>query len=367
MSIDIVCTIGPASSKPDVLRELINHGMTIARINMSHGDHKTHQSVIRNVRDASKELGKKVRLLGDLQGPKIRLGEISNQEARLAKGNSFTLHMEPMIGNEREASVDYPGHAGDVKPNARILINDGEVELRVEKTTEKSIVTEVVVGGTIASHKGVNVPGTKVRLQAMTEKDKADIRFLLLEKADMIACSFIREASHLHEIRSFAGITQGHAPHLIAKMETLEGLLHLSQIMKAADGIMVARGDLGVEVPYTWVPLLQKAMIHECRRTNTYVITATQMLHSMVHHPLPTRAEVTDVFQAVLDGTDAVMLSAESAAGEFPVESVETLRTIATFAEKAAGEQPFDLKDIIELLSSDNTNGREIAMGGTRQ
>lgn len=351
VSIDIICTIGPASQSVQTLKELIQSGMTIARLNMSHGDHLSHEQVIRNIRQVAKETGKKVKILGDLQGPKIRLGEVAGEGVVLKEGEAFILHTTPMVGSQHEASVDYPGIVHDVKPGARILINDGEVKLLVEQVTKDSLLTRVLVGGPISSNKGVNIPGAVIRLPALTDKDQHDLRFLLLEKVDMIACSFIREAGHMEEIRRFAGVSRGHAPLFIAKIETMEGLRNFSQILDASDGIMIARGDLGVEVTYTWVPLLQKAIIQECRRKNSYCITATQMLQSMTERPVPTRAEVSDVFQAVLDGAHAVMLSAESASGQFPVESAETLATIAAFAERVAADKPFDLADMMNLLS----------------
>ncbi|MFY0545683.1 pyruvate kinase [Brevibacillus sp. H7] len=353
MSIDIICTIGPASHSVETLKELIQSGMTIARLNMSHGDHLSHKQGIRNIRQAAGETGKKVKILGDVQGPKIRLGEVAGEGVVLTEGDPFILHTKPVVGSQHEASVDYAGIVHDVKPGARVLINDGEVKLLIEQVTKDSLLTRVLVGGMISSHKGVNIPGASICLPALTEKDQNDLRFLLLEKVDMIACSFIRVARHMEEIRRFAGVARGHAPWFIAKIETMDGLRNFSQILDASDGIMIARGDLGVEVPYTWVPLLQKAMIKECRRNDSYCITATQMLQSMTEHPVPTRAEVTDVFQAVLDGTHAVMLSAESASGRYPVQSTETLNTVSSFAERVAGDKPFDLVDIMNLLKSE--------------
>ncbi len=351
MSVDIVCTIGPASQDPNTLREMITHGLSIARLNLSHGDHQSHREVIRIIRQLSSERKKKVRILGDLQGPKIRLGEIKGNEALLQANKTFRLYTKPIEGDANQASIDYSGITQDTRPGQRILINDGEIQLRVKKVNPDHLETEVLVGGTISSHKGVNLPGASIHLPALTEKDKQDLRFLLLEKVDLIACSFIRTASHLDEIRTFAGITQGHPPQLIAKIETMEGIRNFSSILTKADGVMIARGDLGVELPFPWIPLLQKAMILESRKANKYVITATQMLQSMVEHPLPTRAEVTDIFQSVLDGTDAVMLSAESATGQYPVESAEVLRSIARFAERVNQKQPFDLGDMMDLLS----------------
>lgn len=350
LSIDIICTIGPASSDPDHLRELITHGMNIARLNMSHGDHESHLKVIQLIRQLSQETERPVRILGDLQGPKIRLGTIEAKEVYLEKGQDFILYNQPKSGGKAFAGVDYEGIIGDVKQGAPILINDGEVRLIVKEVGTDHLVTEVTVGGKISSRKGVNLPGTNVRLPSMTEKDKKDIRFLMEENADMVACSFIREASHLEEIRAYAKKWTSQSPHFIAKIETMSGVKNFSEICLKSDGIMVARGDLGVELPFHWIPVIQKGIIRECRRTEKYVITATQMLQSMTEHPFPTRAEVTDIFQAVLDGTKAVMLSAESASGQFPVESTETLKLVAHFAERMAAEDPFSLSDIMSLL-----------------
>lgn len=351
MSIDIICTIGPASSDPAVLKQLLEQGMTVARINLSHGTHEGHRKVIADLRELSSRLSLPIRILGDLQGPKIRLGEIEGGSAVLAEGSRFTLGTEPIVGGVERASVDYPSIVQDARIGSRILINDGEVELSVTGLAGNTLETLVTVGGTIASRKSVNLPGTPLHLPAITDKDKADILFLIEEQVDMIACSFIRSAEHIAEIRAFSGITPEHRIKLIAKIETTEGVLHFNTISSACDGIMVARGDLGVELPYYHIPVIQKAMINECRRTGTYVITATQMLQSMVEVPVPTRAEVTDIFQAVLDGTNAVMLSAESAAGKYPLQSTSTLKTVSHFAEQVAAEAPYDMADLLALMA----------------
>ena len=318
VTIDRICTIG-ASNNKETLAQLISNGMKIVRLNLSHGTHESHKDIIRLV----KSLDDSIKILGDVQGPKIRLGEIKGEQITLQAGDSFILHTQPVTGSSMEASVDYEGIANDVKVGSRILMNDGEVELIVEKVSTDKIETKVIAGGNISSHKGVNLPGAIVRLPAITEKDKQDIQFLLEEDVDFIACSFVRKPSHIKEIRDFIQQYKETSPNLIAKIETMEAIENFQDICKEADGIMIARGDLGVELPFQFVPLLQKMMIQECNRTNTYVITATQMLQSMVDHSIPTRAEVTDVFQAVLDGTNAVMLSAESASGEHPIESVK--------------------------------------------
>jgi pyruvate kinase len=344
MAIDRICTIGPASSDQKVLTELMNHGMTIARLNFSHGTHEDHGKVIRLIKSLSEE----IKIIGDLQGPKIRLGNVEGEKVTLQTGQTFTLHVDKVAGNENQASVDYEGIVKDVKPEDRILINDGAVELVVTDVAETKVVTTVKTGGEIASHKGVNLPGVVTGLPAITEKDKQDIQFLLQEEIDFIACSFVRRASHIKEVRSFM---KGKAPKLVAKIETIEAIKNFQEICRETDAVMIARGDLGVELPYQWIPLLQKAMISECNRMGTYVITATQMLQSMVENSLPTRAEVTDVFQAVMDGTNAVMLSAESAAGHYPVQSIETLKLVSQFAEAVRKEAPFDFADMLNLLN----------------
>lgn len=346
MTIDRICTIGPASNNKDTLSQLIRNGMNIIRLNLSHGSHESHKEIIQLV----KSLDDSIKILGDLQGPKIRLGVIEENAVTLQAGDTFTLYVHSISGNKEEASVDYPGIINDVKVGNRILINDGQVELTVEKISEDKIETKVKVGGDIASHKGVNLPGTIVSLPAITEKDKKDIQFLLSENVDFIACSFVRKPSHIQEIRNFIRLKNEISPNLIAKVETMEAIENFQEICKEVEGIMIARGDLGVELPYQFIPLLQKMMIHECNRTNTYVITATQMLQSMVDYSIPTRAEVTDVFQAVLDGTNAVMLSAESASGDHPIESIKTLRLVSEFAEHVKKDALFVMKDVLELL-----------------
>lgn len=346
MTIDRICTIGPASNNKETLAQLIKQGMKIVRLNLSHGSHESHQEIIHLV----KSLDDSIKILGDLQGPKIRLGVIKEEQITLQAENPFILYTQSVTGSKEGASVDYSGIANDVKVGNRILINDGQVELIVEKVSMEKIETKVKIGGDIASHKGVNLPGANVSLPAITEKDQKDIRFLLGEGVDFIACSFVRKPSHIKEIRNFIHQYKETSPNLIAKIETIEAIENFQDMCKEADGIMIARGDLGVELPYQFIPLLQKMMIHECNRTNTYVITATQMLQSMVDHSIPTRAEVTDVFQAVLDGTNAVMLSAESASGGHPIESVKTLRLVSEFAEHVKKDGPFVMKDVLELF-----------------
>lgn len=335
MSIDLVCTIGPASSSPAVLKELLRSGMTIARLNMSHGSHAEHKQVIDILQAAAAESGQPVRIMGDLQGPKIRLKNVQGDAVRLVEGQTFTLDQSDEPGDQVRAALDNPGVLEDIQLGAVILINDGEVKLEVTDKHLNSITTRVVVGGIIGSHKGVNLPGTRLRLPAITEKDKLDLQFLLEHHVDWIACSFIREASHLEGIREFVSTLRKYSqPKLMSKIETVQAVRNFASIMESSDGIMIARGDLGVELPFERIPFIQKAILRECSRTKTYVITATQMLQSMVEHPVPTRAEVMDIAQAVLDGTDAVMLSAESSIGNYPVQSTRAMDTIAKFADK---------------------------------
>ncbi|MGF6949159.1 pyruvate kinase [Neobacillus sp. B4I6] len=352
MSVDRICTIGPASNDSKVLTELINHGMTIARLNFSHGTHESHRNVIQLLQTLSSETGHPIKVLGDLQGPKIRLGELEGEKFILNTGRSFSLHIDQVVGNNEQASVDYEGLVKYVKSGNRILINDGAVELVVTRVEQTKVVTTVKSGGEISSHKGVNLPGVVTSLPAITEKDKQDIQFLLQEEVDFIACSFVRRASHIKEVHSFMESVGGHTPKLVAKIETIEAIQNFQEICSETDAVMIARGDLGVELAYQWIPLLQKAMISECNRLDTYVITATQMLQSMIENPLPTRAEVTDIFQSVMDGTNAVMLSAESAAGNYPVQSIETLKLVSQFADCVRKEAPFDFADMLKLLNN---------------
>ncbi len=254
VTIDRICTIGPASNNKETLAQLISNGMKIVRLNLSHGTHESHKDIIRLV----KSLDDSIKILGDVQGPKIRLGEIKGEQITLQAGDSFILHTQPVTGSSTEASVDYEGIANDVKVGSRVLMNDGEVELIVEKVSTDKIETKVKAGGNISSHKGVNLPGAIVRLPAITEKDKQDIQFLLEEGVDFIACSFVRKPSHIKEIRDFIQQYKETSPNLIAKIETMEAIENFQDICKEADGIMIARGDLGVELPFQFIPLLQK-------------------------------------------------------------------------------------------------------------
>jgi pyruvate kinase len=334
VSIDLICTIGPSSSTSVVLKAMMQGGMTIARLNMSHGTHQSHREVIRLIREASSQLGRPTRIMADLQGPKIRLGIFEGSGVILVEGQTYDLLTTPVTGNDRRANVDYPDITKDIEVGATVLINDGEVKLEVTEVSSDRVKTKCLIGGQISSHKGVNFPGTKLNVQAITDKDREDLAFLLGEGIDLINCSFIRRSAHLEEIREVCRSLNETVPRLVAKIETLESVMNFKDIVAHSDGIMIARGDLGVELPYEQIPLIQKTLLKECKASGTYVITATQMLQSMIDHPVPTRAEVTDIYQAVQDGTNAVMLSGESSVGKYPVQSVQVLNRVSLFADE---------------------------------
>ncbi|MEE8398883.1 MAG: pyruvate kinase [Desulfobacterales bacterium] len=329
----IICTIGPASESPEIIRRLIQRGMSVARLNFSHGTHREHQEKIDTIRQISQELARPVAILQDLCGPKIRVGEIREPGIRLNPGQSFTLTGTPTVGDEQKASVSYAHLSRDVKPDDRILLADGMMELIVRKTTGSDILCEVIIGGILTSHKGINVPTSTLLTDSLTDKDRVDLRFGLENDVDYVALSFVRSADDIADIKAIIKQAGKDTP-VIAKIEKHEALENIEDIIAAADGIMVARGDLGVEVPLEKVPRLQKRLIERANAAGTPVIIATQMLLSMVDAPRPTRAEATDVANAVLDGADAVMLSEETANGKYPVGAVEYLVRIAEDAEK---------------------------------
>lgn len=330
----IVCTIGPASEDPEILKRLILAGMNVARLNFSHGSHEEHGRRIDAVRQVAAELGRTVAILLDTKGPEIRTGELQGGEAELKAGDRLTLTTESIVGNAQRVSVSYERLPADVQPGSTILIDDGLIRLDVEAVEGTEIHCRVVNGGLLKNRKGVNLPGLKVNLPGITSKDADDIVFGIQKGVDFIAASFVRKPEDILEIRK---ILEEHDADIqvIAKIENREGLDHLDAILEVADGLMVARGDLGVEIPTEEVPLVQKEMIRKCNNLGKPVITATQMLDSMQRNPRPTRAEASDVANAILDGTDAVMLSGETAAGKYPVEAVETMDRIAQRTERA--------------------------------
>ena len=330
----IVCTLGPASEKEEVLRELIKSGLNVCRLNFSHGSHEEHKGRMDLVKKIREELGQPTAILLDTKGPEIRTGQFDAPEVFLEEGQTFTITMKDVMGNKEICTVSYKGLANDVKPGDTILIDDGLVGLTVKEVNNDNIVCEVQNSGIVKNHKGVNVPGVKVNLPAITEKDRSDIEFGIEQGIDFIAASFVRKVSDVLAIREI--LEENNAEHIkiISKIENQEGVENLDEIIEVSDGIMVARGDLGVEIPTEEIPVVQKLMIKKCNEAGKPVITATQMLDSMIRNPRPTRAEVTDVANAIYDGTDAIMLSGETAAGKYPVEAVKTMATIAKRAEE---------------------------------
>ncbi len=339
----IVCTIGPASNSEEMLEKLMRAGMNVARLNFSHGTHEEHAAVIERVRSVSARLNWAVAILQDLQGPKIRTGALQGGEpVRLVDGAEVTITTRPLQGNAQIISTTYPRLPLDVKPGDRILLDDGLMELRVLSSGETDIRCEVVHGGLLKEHKGINLPGVAVSEPALTEKDRDDLQFGVMHDVDYIALSFVRRPEDILEAKQLirrlleqqadADKREVGIP-LIAKLEKPEAIARLDEILEVADGVMVARGDLGVEMAPEKVPLIQKRIITKCNDLGLPVITATQMLESMITNPRPTRAEASDVANAILDGTDAVMLSAETAAGAYPVEAVQMMVRIALETE----------------------------------
>jgi pyruvate kinase len=330
----IVCTLGPASENEETLRELIKNGLNVCRLNFSHGSHEEHKGRMDLVKKLREELNMPTAILLDTKGPEIRTGKFDVPEVFLEEGQTFTITMKDVIGDKERCTVSYKGLANDVKPGDTILIDDGLVGLTVKEVNNDDIVCEVQNSGIVKNHKGVNVPGVKVNLPAITEKDRSDIEFGIEQGIDFIAASFVRKVSDVLAIREI--LEENNADHIkiISKIENQEGVENLDEIIEVSDGIMVARGDLGVEIPTEEIPVVQKLMIKKCNEAGKPVITATQMLDSMIRNPRPTRAEVTDVANAIYDGTDAIMLSGETAAGKYPVEAVKTMATIAKRAEE---------------------------------
>lgn len=343
----IVCTIGPASESLENIKKLILAGMNVARLNFSHGDFEEHGARINTIRQASKELGKTVAILLDTKGPEIRTGKLEVEPIELVQDEYLTLTTEEILGDQNRISITYSDLPNDVQVGSTILIDDGLIGLTVVDIQGTEIKTRIVNGGTIKSKKGVNVPGVSISLPGITEKDTNDIVFGIGQDIDFIAASFVRKASDVQEIRALLAKHDASHIQIISKIENQEGVDNLDEILAASDGLMVARGDLGVEIPAEDVPLAQKLMIQKCNIAGKPVITATQMLDSMQRNPRPTRAEASDVANAIFDGTDAIMLSGETAAGKYPVESVLTMSRIAEKAESALNHREIFMKQQI--------------------
>jgi pyruvate kinase len=328
----IVATIGPASESPEMLVRLIRAGLNVARLNFSHGDFPRHAEVVRRIRDAARETARRVAIMADLPGPKMRLGKIDPEPIQLSPGDHFTLTNEDIVGNAQRVSMSFAPLPRVVKPGDRLFLNDGLVQLVVERIIGNDVECTVATGGELRSRKGLNLPGIDLGISAFTEHDRACLEFALGAGVDSVSQSFVERAADIKSVRAAARKIGAH-PFIIAKIERADALAHYDEILTAADGIMVARGDLGVEVPIEEIAHTQKRLIAKANLAGKPVITATQMLESMIASRLPTRAEATDVANAILDGTDCVMLSGESAMGKFPEEAVTMLAKIAAFTE----------------------------------
>ncbi|HIZ74166.1 MAG TPA: pyruvate kinase [Candidatus Mediterraneibacter stercoravium] len=355
----VVCTMGPNTNDRELMRKLIQNGMDVARFNFSHGDHEEHKGRMDLLKQLREEEHANTAILLDTKGPEIRTGVLKDgKKVMLEAGQTFVLTTEQIEGDEKRVSISYEGLTEDVDAGKTILIDDGLIGLKVVSKKGKDIVCEVVNGGELGEKKGVNVPNVPVRLPAITEKDKEDIKFGVEQGIDFIAASFVRNAECVLEIRAY--LKKLNAPYIpiIAKIENAEGIRNIDEIIRAADGIMVARGDLGVEIPAEEVPYLQKMMIQKCNNNFKTVITATQMLDSMIRNPRPTRAEVTDVANAVYDGTDAVMLSGETAQGKYPLEALQMMVHIIENTE-----QHLDYDSILEKAGGHINNNLSSAIG----
>lgn len=330
----IICTLGPASSQAGVLRKMMRAGMDVVRLNFSHGTLAEHEERIRLVRMLNKKYRRHIRILGDLEGYRMRIGELKGrQPLEVKKKQVLWLTTESIVGEGNRIPFDWAGSLGPIKPGQRIFIDDGLIVLKVEARDAKNLKTRVIVGGMIKERKGINLPGVQLDVTGLTRKDKEDIHFCIKHKIDYIAQSFVRNKRDILDLRDHLK-SHSHTCGVIAKIENRDGIRNIDEIIRVCEGIMVARGDMGISIPIYEVPFTQKKIIRKCNQAKKFVITATQMLESMTEHSIPTRAEVCDVANAILDGTNYVMLSAESAAGLYPVQSVEMMNQIIKFTEK---------------------------------
>lgn len=344
----IVATIGPSTESVEMLTKLVEAGLNVARLNMSHGDHAEHAAKIKNIRTVEKKTGQPLPILLDLSGPKIRTGEYSTERITLVAGKKVIVTTEKVVGSEKRFTIHYPKLTEEVTRGSVIMLDDGKKKLVVEKIEGTEITCKVVVGGELKPRRGVNIPGAYLSVSSITAKDKKDLAFGIEHGVDFVALSFVRTAKDVLDLRKLLKKAPKYIP-IIAKIETQEAIDHLEDILDAADGAMVARGDLAIEVPTEMVPVYQKHIIELCNELGKPVITATQMLESMIHSPVPTRAEVSDIANAIYDGTDAVMLSEESTLGEFPIEAVTMMTRVAH-----ANEIPEDVSDLPEVPTDDS-------------
>jgi pyruvate kinase len=361
----IVCTLGPASSSPEVMEQMLRAGMNVARLNFSHGDFAEKAGLVAKLRAAARAAGQRVAILADLSGPKMRIGQLGVEPVELEAGQSFTLTTENIVGDARRVSMTFPRLPRVVKPGHALFLNDGLIQLEVVKVERTEVHCRVLVGGELRSRKGLNLPGLDLGISAFTERDHACLKFALEHGMDAVSQSFVQTADDVRAVRA-AAAALGHKPFVIAKIERAGALEHLDAILEAADGVMIARGDLGVEVPIEQIAVVQKSITQKANRLGKPVITATQMLESMTTSRLPTRAEATDVANAILDGTDCVMLSGESAMGRYPVEAVAMLAKISAAVEPHRPSSPVreslrsarlpggaQLRDVIALAVED--------------
>lgn len=331
----IVCTIGPATKSEDMLKQLMDHGMNVARFNFSHGDYEYHQECLEMVRKVAAQQNLPVAVMMDTKGPEVRLGKfVDDKPVEIKNGDIYTLTTKECLCTDKLGSVTFKQLPADVTVGTRILINDGVIELAAEKVTSTDIVCRVIYGGTLSNSKGINVPGVKLSMPYLSDADMNDLEFGAKMKYDFIAASFVRTAADINYLRKYTQSLGWFNVRIIAKIENREGVENIAEILEAADGIMVARGDMGVEIPFEQIPAIQKKLIHKGYNAGKQVITATQMLESMISSPRPTRAEITDVANAIYDGTSAIMLSGETAAGKFPIEAVSAMALIAETTEK---------------------------------
>ena len=330
----IVCTIGPASSSREALDRLVAAGMDVARLNFSHGTHAEHAQAVRAIREGEADWGRSITILQDLQGPKVRLGTFVGGQAMLVTGERFTLTVKSVKGTASRSSINHPEFLAELKPGDQVWMDDGMIQLTVEKVEDGEAHCRVTSGGPVADHKGVSLPRLPLPVSCLTPKDRDDLRFGIEHGVDYVAVSFVRSAADIQEVRKFLHEQGANLP-IVAKLERAEVVANLASILALVDAVMVARGDLGVEVPLEEIPVIQKDVIRQARLGKVPVIVATQMLESMVNHTRPTRAEVSDVATAIFDGADAIMLSAETATGQHPVETVEVMARIAERAERA--------------------------------
>lgn len=351
----IICTIGPASNSPEMMKNLLKAGMNVARLNFSHGNHEEHHRNIVNLRKTKEEMGLPLGILLDTKGPEIRTGIFENGKINLIEGQDFTLTSEDVLGNSNKVSVTYKNLPKEMRIGDLILINDGMIAVKVKSKTETELICKVIHGGELKDHKGINVPNVDIGMEYLSNQDKEDLLFGIKEDVDFVAASFVRNANDARDIREFLVENGGKDIKIIAKIESTQGIDNFEEILPIVDGIMVARGDMGVEVPFQLLPGIQKKLIRRCVQQGKIVITATQMLESMISSPIPTRAEINDVANAVFDGTSAVMLSAESAAGMYPQEAVNAMAKILSQAEedcyKVVGSEQW-----LSMNSEDVTN-----------